>query len=119
MKIVAVDDSESLREYVSTLLEGAGHTVYHAGNALDAIETIAVNPVDLVLSDVNMEEMDGFALARSLRGDPALADLPIVFVTGEDSEEFRAKSRLSGANGWLMKPFQPEQLLRLVRSFEF
>lgn len=118
MNIVAVDDSEVLREYISMLLECDGHTVYPAESAATAVETIATTTIDLVLSDVHMEGMDGFTLARTLRANPAHADIPIVFVTGDETEEFKTKSRLSGANGWLKKPFNAEQLLKLVRTFD-
>lgn len=118
MNIVAVDDSEVLLEYISLVLENAGHKVYRAGNAADAINVISANPIDLVLSDVHMEGTDGFTFARTLRSHPAHADIPIVFVTGDESEDFKGRSRKAGANGWLKKPFKPEQMLGMVQAFE-
>lgn len=118
MHIVAIDDSEVLLEYMSILLEGAGHTVYRADTAHAAIDTIASNPIDLVLSDVYMAGMGGFELAKKLRGNPDSAGIPIVFVTGDESDDFKARSRSIGVNGWLRKPFKPEQILGMVRSFE-
>ncbi len=118
MNIVTVDDSEVILEYVSSVLESAGHTVIRAGNAAAALDAIIANSVDLVLSDVNMQGMDGFALARNLRGMERFAEMPIVFVTGDDSDDFKAKCRGAGANGWLKKPFKPDQMLGMIRAFE-
>jgi two-component system, chemotaxis family, chemotaxis protein CheY len=119
VNIVAVDDSEVLLEYISLVLEDAGHRVFRSGSAVDAIHLISANSIDLVLSDVNMEGTDGFALARILRTDPTHDDIPIIFVTGTESDDFKVRVREAGANGWLKKPFKPEQLLKLAHTFEF
>jgi two-component system, chemotaxis family, chemotaxis protein CheY len=118
LNIIAVDDSEVLLEYVTMILESGAHTIHRAGSADAALQVISTTAVDLVLTDVYMAGMDGFMLVKTLRETPEYQELPIIFVTGDDSEDFKMKCRKAGASGWLKKPFKPNQLLDLVRGFE-
>lgn len=117
MNILAIDDSGVILDFVTSILSGAGHSVYRANSASAAMVALDVHPIDLVLSDVNMPGVDGYALAQDLRRSSRFSSIPIVFVTGDASAEFQSKCSSSGANGWLKKPFKPEQMLGLINSY--
>lgn len=118
LSIVAIDDSTMLLEFLASSLEADGHQVFRALDAETALCIIAEQRVDLVLTDVNMKGTSGFDLTRKLRAAPETAGLPVVFVTGDESQNFRENYRSAGVNGWIRKPFEREQLLRLVNSFD-
>ena len=117
MNILVVDDSEVILEFVTSVLEDAGHSVYRANSAAGAIIALDANPIDLVMSDVFMQGTDGYALARNLRDSDKFGSIPIVFVTGDASEEFKSKCHSVGGNGWLKKPFKPEQMLGMINAY--
>jgi len=117
LNILAVDDSEVILEFVTSVLEDAGHTVYQASSAAAAIDALDANSVDLVMTDINMQGTDGYALARNLRDSDRFGSIPIVFVTGDASEEFKSKCHSAGGNGWLKKPFKPEQMLGVIKTY--
>jgi two-component system chemotaxis response regulator CheY len=114
--ILAVDDSSSLRQMVAFSLKAAGYQVVEAVDGQDGLEKASQQTVDLVLTDQNMPKMDGLTLIKSLRGMPAYAKVPILMLTTESSEEMKSKGRAAGANGWLVKPFDPQRLIEVVKK---
>tara|TARA_R110001599_G_scaffold159052_1_gene346048 strand:+ start:70519 stop:70887 length:369 start_codon:yes stop_codon:yes gene_type:complete len=114
--ILAVDDSGSLRQMVVFSLRAAGYQVVEAIDGEDGLEKAKSQNFDLVLTDQNMPRMDGFSLIRALRGLPAYQKTPILMLTTESSDEMKAKGRAAGANGWLVKPFDPQRLTEVVKK---
>ncbi|CCG40802.1 response regulator [Magnetospirillum molischianum] len=112
--VLAVDDSKTMRDMVSFTLRGAGYTVLEAENGVAALRTIQGQKVDVIITDVNMPEMDGITLVRKLRGLPAHAGTPILILTTESEQAKKDAGRSAGATGWIVKPFSPEKLLQIV-----
>ena len=112
-----VDDSASMRQLVSFTLKDAGFDVVAAENGKEALAKLSTAKVDMVITDLNMPEMDGITLIRELRSRPALKFVPIVMLTTEAQETKKQEGRAAGASGWIVKPFSPERLLEVVRKF--
>jgi len=113
-KILAVDDSASMRQMVSFTLRNAGHEVIEAADGREALEIARKTPVNLVLSDVNMPNMDGIQLIRELRALPSYRFTPILMLTTESAASRKQEGKAAGATGWIVKPFNPDQLLATV-----
>ncbi len=113
-KILAVDDSGSLRQMLTFSLRTGGYQVVDAIDGIDGLSKAKATQFDLVLTDQNMPNMDGLTLIRSLRELPAYRQVPILMLTTESSAEMKNKGREAGANGWLVKPFDPNRLLEVV-----
>lgn len=109
--ILAVDDSASMRQMVSFTLKGAGHTVVEAVDGVDALTKAKDAKFDLVISDVNMPNMDGITLIRELRALPNFKFTPMLMLTTESTTERKQEGKAAGATGWIVKPFNPDQLL--------
>jgi len=114
--ILAVDDSSSLRQMVAFSLKAAGYNVVEAVDGQDGLEKAKQQSVDLVLTDQNMPKMDGLQLIKTLRTLPDYAKTPILMLTTESSDEMKSKGRAAGANGWLVKPFDPQRLIEVVKK---
>ncbi|MEN3276422.1 MAG: two-component system, chemotaxis family, chemotaxis protein CheY [Massilia sp.] len=114
--ILAVDDSSSLRQMVAFSLKAAGYQVVEAVDGQDGLDKARNQVVDLVLTDQNMPRMDGLSLIRQLRGLPEYQKVPILMLTTESSDEMKSKGRAAGANGWLVKPFDPQRLIEVVKK---
>lgn len=114
--ILAVDDSVSMRQMVSFTLKGAGHEVIEAGDGAIALKAAKTKKVDLVLTDVNMPNMDGVTLVRELRALPTYKFTPILMLTTESGDNKKQEGKTAGATGWLVKPFNPEQLLATIKK---
>lgn len=114
--ILAVDDSGSLRQMVAFSLKAAGYQVIEAVDGVDGLEKAKVQVVDLVLTDQNMPRMDGLTLIKSLRALPSYQRVPILMLTTESGDEMKMKGRAAGANGWLVKPFDPQKLIEVVKK---
>jgi two-component system, chemotaxis family, chemotaxis protein CheY len=114
--ILAVDDSSSLRQMVAFSLKAAGYQVVEAVDGQDGLDKAKQQVVDLVLTDQNMPRMDGLALIRELRALESYAKVPILMLTTESSDEMKTKGRAAGANGWLVKPFDPQRLIEVVKK---
>jgi two-component system chemotaxis response regulator CheY len=114
--ILAVDDSGSLRQMVSYSLQAAGYSVVQAIDGQDGLKKAKEKTVDLVLTDQNMPIMDGLTLIKSLRGLTSYQKVPILMLTTESSDEMKAKGKAAGANGWLVKPFDPKRLIEIVQK---
>ena len=113
-KILAVDDSASMRSMVAFTLRGAGHDVDEADNGQNALDTAAANKYDLILADVNMPVMDGIALLKEIKRHPNYKFTPVIMLTTEAGEDKKAEGRAAGAKAWIVKPFQPKVLLDAV-----
>ena len=110
-KIMTVDDSTSMRQMVRATLQSAGYDVVEAADGQDALDFARANAVDLVISDVNMPRMDGITLVSQLRSLPAYRLTPLLLLTTESSQEKKLEEKRAGATGWIVKPFNPAQLL--------
>ena len=113
-RIITVDDAATMRKMVSFTLKGAGHEVLEAADGREALNALKQRGVDLVITDVNMPNMDGLELTRQLRTLPAFARTPIILLTTESDPAKKTLGRAAGATGWIVKPFSQEQLLAVV-----
>ncbi len=113
-KILAVDDSGSLRQMLTFSLRTGGYQVVDAIDGVDGLAKAQATQFDLILTDQNMPNMDGLSFIRSLRALPAYRQVPILMLTTESSPEMKSQGREAGANGWLVKPFDPNRLLEVV-----
>ncbi|WP_371744881.1 response regulator [Methylobacter sp. S3L5C] len=114
--ILVVDDSRSLRQMVTFCLTSAGYQVHEAADGVEALKITQGQQFDLVLTDQNMPRMDGLTFIESLRTQPAYQKIPILMLTTESSDEMKAKGRAAKATGWLVKPFDPEKLIAVVKK---
>mgnify|MGYP001111185182 CR=1 FL=1 len=115
-KILAVDDSASMRQMVSFTLKNAGFDVTEAKDGVDALEVAQSNDFDLVITDVNMPAMDGISLVKHLRALPSFKFTPILMLTTESGTDKKSEGKAAGATGWIVKPFNPEQLLAVIKK---
>jgi len=113
--ILAVDDSPSMRQMVSYALESAGYDVILANDGAVALDIAENTRVNLVITDVNMPNMDGITLVRQLRELQDYKFTPILILTTESSTEKKMQGKEAGATGWIVKPFDPEQLLKTLQ----
>lgn len=109
--ILTVDDSASMRQMVGVTLRSAGYHVVEAADGHEALEYAKKHAVDLVLADVNMPRMDGIRLVSALRTLPSYRLTPLLLLTTESSPERKQEGKQAGATGWMVKPFNPDQLL--------
>jgi two-component system, chemotaxis family, chemotaxis protein CheY len=114
--IMTVDDSASVRQMVSYTLKQAGYGVVEAVDGRDAINKLNVSAVKMVITDLNMPNLDGIGLIRAIRANPDHRFIPIVMLTTESQTEKKMEGKNAGATGWIVKPFKPEQLLGVVRK---
>jgi two-component system, chemotaxis family, chemotaxis protein CheY len=114
--ILAVDDSASIRQMVSFTLKSAGYEVVEAVDGMDGLDKAKSRPVNLVLTDQNMPRMDGLTLIKNLRALPQYKSTPILMLTTESSDAMKSQGRAAGATGWLVKPFDPQKLIEVVRK---
>ena len=115
--IMVVDDSITVRRVTQRLLKREGYRVVMAADGLQALERLQDEKPTLVLSDIEMPRMDGFDLARNIRGDAKLHDLPIIMITSRIAEKHREHARELGVDHYLGKPYAEDELLRLVRQY--
>lgn len=116
--ILVVDDSASIRQMVAFTLESDGYTVIEATDGVEALDKANdAHAIDLVVTDQNMPNMDGITFVKTLRSLPKFASAPILVLTTESGQESKMEGKKAGANGWLVKPFNPNTLLDLVRKF--
>ncbi|HMK44856.1 MAG TPA: response regulator [Dissulfurispiraceae bacterium] len=115
--LLIVDDSASMRQLVSFALKGAGYDVIAAANGKDAIGKLGGAKIDMVVTDLNMPEMDGITFIKELKKNAAYKFTPVVMLTTESQENRKAEGKLAGASGWIVKPFTPDQLIDTVKRF--
>jgi len=113
-KIMIVDDSRTVRSMVREALEVDHHQVVEATDGVAALAALETASADMVITDVNMPEMDGLKLVRALRERPRYRFTPILVLTTEGGAEMKQRGREAGATGWLVKPFKPDQLRQTV-----
>ncbi|MBL8469262.1 response regulator [Methyloversatilis discipulorum] len=112
--IMVVDDSASLRQVVGIALKSAGYEICEASDGRDALSKLNGQKVHLVVSDVNMPNMDGITFVKELRKLPAYKFTPVIMLTTENQEAKKAEGQAAGAKAWMVKPFKPEQMLMAV-----
>ncbi|WP_133649630.1 response regulator [Paraburkholderia flava] len=114
--ILAIDDSAAMREILSVTLTTAGYEVTLAADGDEGLENALAIPFDLVLTDQHMPGKTGLDLIAALRGNPAYRATPILVLTTESGEPFKAAARAAGATGWIEKPLDPDMLTELVAA---
>ena len=114
--ILTVDDSASMRQMVTFTLTGAGFEVVEAVDGQDGLAKLAGKKVNMVITDLNMPNMDGIEMIRNIRAIPEYKFIPIVLLTTESQDEKKKEGKAAGATGWIVKPFKPEQLLAVIKK---
>jgi two-component system chemotaxis response regulator CheY len=116
--ILVVEDSPTMRQLISFAIKRIPDCrVVEATDGVDALKKLSSDKIDLILADINMPVMDGLKLVSLVRGNPAFKDIPIIMVTTEGAEEDRKRAIAIGANAYLPKPIQTQELLKLVTSY--
>jgi len=112
--IMVVDDSISLRQVVGIALEAAGYEVLQAEDGQDALNKLTGQKIHLIISDVNMPNMNGIEFVKAAKQLPAYKFTPVIMLTTESGEDKKVQGQAAGAKAWVVKPFQPAQLLNAV-----
>lgn len=113
--IMTVDDSASVRQMVSFTLKKEGYGVIEAADGKDALAKLS-GTVDLIITDLNMPNLDGIGLIRAVRANPGYRFTPVVMLTTESQDAKKMEGKAAGATGWIVKPFKPEQLVAVVKK---
>lgn len=114
-KVLTVDDSPTIRQALQIALEEAGYEVLEATDGVEALRTLEIESIDMVVTDLNMPNMNGVELIRAIRLRPGNRFTPIVMLTTESEQRKKQEGKAAGASGWIVKPFRPEQLLTVVQ----
>ncbi len=114
--IMTADDSASVRQMVSFTLKEAGYEVLEAVDGNDALLKLGKQKVDMLITDLNMPNLDGIGLIKGARTLPACKFIPIIMLTTESQDGKKQEGKAAGATGWIVKPFTPEQLLAVVKK---
>lgn len=114
-RVLAVDDSKTMRDMISFTLQQEGFEVIEAEDGIAAMELTADSGFDLVISDINMPRMDGISLISKLRESPQFQATPMLILSTESDSARKAEGKAAGATGWIVKPFDPEKLVDVVR----
>jgi two-component system chemotaxis response regulator CheY len=114
-RILAVDDSKTMRDMVCFTLRNAGFQVDEAEDGKVALAKLGAAKFDLIITDLNMPNMDGISLIRNVRASTQHRAVPILILTTESDGAKKADGKAAGATGWLVKPFSPEKLIELVQ----
>ncbi|HLO96097.1 MAG TPA: response regulator [Burkholderiaceae bacterium] len=114
--IMVVDDSASLRQVVGIALRGAGYEVLEGCDGKDALGKLQGQRVHLIISDVNMPNMDGISFVKAVKAMPAYRFTPVIMLTTESAEARKAEGQAAGAKAWVVKPFRPEVMLNAVQK---
>jgi len=115
-RVLIVDDSKTMRDMVAFTLRNAGFDVIEAEDGQKALGTLRTTSADLTITDLNMPNLDGIGLIRSLRADPRHRGMPILMLTTESDPAKKADGRSAGATGWIVKPFSPDKLIEVARK---
>ena len=117
-RVLLVDDSSTMRSFVAATLEGEGnYEVTQVSSGFAALKLLPQSQFDLVITDINMPDINGLELIRFIRQSPQHKDTPLIIISTEGKERDRDKGLGLGANAFLVKPFQPEELLELVKKY--
>lgn len=114
--IMTADDSASVRQMVSFTLKQSGYDVVEAVDGKDALQKLGAQKVDMLITDLNMPNLDGIGLIKGARTLPACKFIPIIMLTTESQDSKKQEGKTAGATGWIVKPFKPEQLLAVVKK---
>lgn len=115
MNILTIDDSATMRMLIKKTLQPDGYTILEADNGKTGLEAAAADKIDLFFVDVNMPVMDGLECVSQLKKDPKYSNTPIVFLTTVTDTEKKQMGQNLGVNGWIQKPFNPDQLRKLTK----
>lgn len=110
-RILIVDDCDTTRKLLSYIIRERGYRIIGASNGIEALEIMAANPVDLVVTDLNMPQMDGFELSKNLRGSDSYREIPIIMITTESGDADKKMGMDAGVTTYLTKPISPQRLL--------
>ncbi len=113
-RILIVDDSTSMRGMIRSALRAGSFEVIEAANGPEALTMLDRQEVDLIITDMNMPDMDGISLVKAIRQRPATKVTPVLVLTTESGVELKQAGRAAGATGWIVKPFSPQQLVQVV-----
>jgi two-component system chemotaxis response regulator CheY len=116
-KILITDESDELKTELSSILKTSGYDVVEAANGADALNRLEEHKIALLITDVNMPEIDGITLLKIIRGKDEYGKLPVLLLTGETDDDIITEARLSGANAWILKPFQKEHLVNVINKY--
>jgi two-component system chemotaxis response regulator CheY len=116
-KVFVIDDSASTRQLISFTLKGAGYDVVEAEDGKDALKKLTGSGVDMIITDLNMPNMDGMEFLKALRSNQAFKFMPVVMLTTESQVSKVMEAKAAGVSGWIIKPFTPEQLVDTVNKF--
>lgn len=114
--IMIVDDSASLRQVVSIALKREGYEVIEGRDGADALDKLRGQKVHLIISDVNMPNMDGISFVHAIKRMPEYKFTPVIMLTTESQEAKKREGQLAGAKAWVVKPFRTEQMLSAVQK---
>ena len=115
--VLVIDDSPTIRSLAKTTLQNEGFEVITAQDGEEAIKIINSDKIDLIITDVNMPNMDGIAFTNEVRkGDSQNKLIPILIVTTENGMELKKSGKIAGASGWIVKPFKPDMLSMAVKK---
>jgi two-component system chemotaxis response regulator CheY len=114
--IMIVDDSASIRQVVGIALRAAGYDVLEGCDGKDALARLTGQKVHLIISDVNMPNMDGISFVKAVKQNPTYKFTPIIMLTTESQEAKKLEGQAAGAKAWVVKPFKPEQMLNAVEK---
>ena len=115
-RILTIDDSRTMRDMLMVTLAEAGFDVIQGVDGQDGLDTLGDDRVDVVITDINMPKMDGYEVIRNLRRNPVHKATPVLVLTTESDAEKRNLARQAGATGWMVKPFDPAQLVATIRK---
>ena len=114
--IMTVDDSASIRLMVNFTLKQIGYDIVEASNGDEALRKLSKTKIHMLITDVNMPELDGISLVKKVREMPEYKFIPILVLTTESQSEKRREGKEAGATGWIVKPFKPDQLIAVVKK---
>ncbi len=115
LKVLAVDDSRTMRSLIGYTLSEAGFDVTLAEDGLDGLSKLKYQTPDVIVTDLNMPNMDGFGFVEAVRDEQHLRGLPILILTTESAQDLKERARDMGATGWIVKPFDDEQLIAAIK----
>ena len=114
--IMTADDSASIRQMVSFTLKQNGYEVIEAVDGKDALDKLSTQKVDMLITDLNMPNLDGLGLIRGVRSGTLNKFVPIIMLTTESQDSKKGEGKAAGATGWIVKPFKPEQLIAVIKK---
>ncbi len=114
-RIMVVDDSVTVLQVLKLTLENAGYNILEAADGRDALGKLVGDKIDMMITDLNMPRLDGIGLIKEVRNYAEYRFIPIIMLTTESADEKKCEGKAAGASGWIVKPFKPEQLLKVVK----